>query len=136
MATFTKYQTFVYHLASGVHNFASHTVNVAVTADTPVAATDSVYADASALATVNGYVGGGYTTANTLTVVSGSAAIVGTDVSFTATGAVGPFRYAFLYNDSGSGDPLIGYWDYGSEVTLASGEVFTIDFGSAMFTVT
>ena len=136
MATFTKYDTFVYHLLSGVHDFSSHSVQVAVTADTPVPTTDSVYADASALGDVNGYASGGYTVAVSLTVVSGSAAVVGTDVTFTATGSVGPFRYAFIYNDTATNGELIGYWDYGSEVTLNTGETFTVDFGSSMFTVT
>ena len=136
MATFNKYQTFVYHLCSGVHDFSTHTVQVAVTADTPIAATDSVYADASSLGDVNGYASGGYTVAVSLTVVGGSAAIVGTDVTFTATGSVGPFRYAFIYNDTATNGELIGYWDYGSEVTLNTGETFTVDFGTSMFTVT
>lgn len=50
------------------------------------------------------------------------------DVVFTASGSMGPFRYAILYDDTLTGDPLIGYWDYGSSITLASGETFTVDF--------
>ena len=136
MATFTKYQNFVKDLCSGIHDFSTHTVQVAVTADTPIAASDSVYADTSALGDVNGYVSGGYTVAVSLTTSGGSVAIVGTDVSFTASGTVGPFRYAFLFNDTASAGNLIGYWDYGSDVTLATGEIFTVDFGTSMFTVT
>jgi hypothetical protein len=37
-----------------------------------------------------------------------------------------------IYNDTASNDELIGWYDYGSDVTLASGETFTVDFdGSA-----
>ena len=99
MATYTKYNQFTYHLLTGVHDFSTHTVNVAVTADTPIAASDSVYADTSALGDVNGYASGGYTVAVSLSTSGGSVAVVGTDVTFTATGSVGPFRYAFIYND-------------------------------------
>jgi hypothetical protein len=50
------------------------------------------------------------------------------DVVFTATGSMGPFRYAVLHNDTATNDELIGWWDYGSSITLASGETFTVDF--------
>ena len=52
------------------------------------------------------------------------------DVTFTASGgAIADFRYAVLYNDTPTSpaDALIGYWDYGSTVSLASGETFTWD---------
>lgn len=44
---------------------------------------------------------------------------------------------AVLYNDTPSSpaDPLIGYWDYGSSITLQIGETFTTDFGSSILTV-
>ena len=54
------------------------------------------------------------------------------DLTLTATGAVGPFRYVVLYNDTPSSpaDPLIGFWDYGSSVTMANTETFVIDFAA------
>jgi len=51
-----------------------------------------------------------------------------TDLVLTASGAVGPFRYVYLYDDGSTGDKLIGYYDYGSSISLASGHTFTIDF--------
>ena len=67
---------------------------------------------------------------------SSSAQTVGTyklvlaDLVLTASGAVGPFRYVYIYNDApvSPADPLIGLYDYGSSITLASGDTFTIDF--------
>ena len=66
---------------------------------------------------------------------SGTASITGVDVEWTATGAVGPFRYAVLYNDTHANDALIGWWDYGSSISLANGEKFKVDFGASMFTL-
>ncbi len=54
------------------------------------------------------------------------------DLTLTASGAVGPFRYIYIYDDNSTGDKLICYYDYGSEVTMANGDTFKIDFdGSA-----
>jgi hypothetical protein len=43
---------------------------------------------------------------------------------------VATFRYVVLYNDdpTSPADPLIGWYDHGSDVTLATGETYTIDF--------
>lgn len=59
---------------------------------------------------------------------SGTYKLTLTDLVLTATGAVGPFRYIYLYDDASTGDKLIGYYDNGSSVTLASGDTFTLDF--------
>jgi hypothetical protein len=55
---------------------------------------------------------------------------------FTATaGGMGPFRYAVLYNSS-AGNKLVGSYDYGSSVTLAVTETFTVDFDGSLGVLT
>ena len=83
--------------------------------------------------------GGATVTITASSQASGVYSLVGNDVVITASGgSVGPFRYAVLYNDTPTSpaDPLIAFWDYGSSVTLASGETLTVDFGSNILTVT
>jgi hypothetical protein len=140
LATYNKYQNFVEDLIEGVHDFDAHTIKVMLSNTAPNAATHTVRADSSELSGGGGYTSGGTATTITTSEASGTAKVVGTDVVFTAAaGTIGPFRYAILYNDTPSSpaDPLIGWWDYGSSITLADTETFTVDFDptNGIFTV-
>lgn len=128
MATFNKFHSFVEALAEKVHNLGADTLRVALTNTAPVA-TNTVLANITQIANGNGYPTGGTTaTLTSSSQSSGLYKLVLADVVFTATGSMGPFRYAVLYNDTAANDELIGWWDYGSSITLASGETFTVDF--------
>jgi hypothetical protein len=55
--------------------------------------------------------------------------VLGDPPTWTASGAgFGPFRYAVLYNDTAASKGLIGWWDYGSSISLSAGDTFTVDF--------
>lgn len=137
MASYNKFQDFVEQLCKGVHQLhaAGHTLKCYLSNDTPSASADAVKADLAEISAGNGYTAGGHDTQNDLSESSGTASCTGVDIVITASGAVGPFRYVVLYNDTAASDNLIGWWDYGSSIALANGETFTIDFGSSMFTV-
>lgn len=138
MATFNKFQQFVEDLGLGVHNLNTGTLKVYLSNATPSASLDAVKADLAEITAGNGYTAGGEDTLNTYTESSGTGSCVGTDVTWTASGGtIGPFQYVVLYNDTPTSpaDPLIGWWDYGSGVTLNAGESFTTDFGATMFTL-
>jgi hypothetical protein len=62
---------------------------------------------------------------------AGTLKLVCDDLSLSATGAVGPFQYVYIYDDGSTGDKLCWYYDYGSAVTLASGDSFVIDFDAS-----
>lgn len=131
MATFNKFQQFVEDLGKKVHDLSADTLKVALTNTAPNA-TDATLSQITQISNGNGYTTGGSTAATpSFEQTTGTAKLTATDVVFTASGgSVGPFRYAILYNDTPTSpaDPLIGYWDYGSSITLASGETFTVDF--------
>ena len=131
MATYNKYQNFVEDLIEGVHDWDAHVFKVMLSNSAPNAATHAVRADSTEIGAGNGYTSGGTATTITTSETTGTAKVVGTDVVFTASGgSIGPFRYAILYNDTPTSpaDPLVGWWDYGSAVTLADTETFTVDF--------
>ena len=133
--SFQKFNQFVEDLAEKVHNLGSDTLKVLLTNAAPTA-TNAVKGDLTEISSGNGYTSGGTAaTISSSAQSSGTYKLVLADVTFTASGgSIGPFRYAVLYNDTPSSpaDPLIGYYDYGSSITLASGESFTVDFdGSA-----
>jgi hypothetical protein len=144
MAAYNKYQQFVEDLNNKVHDLigtagsGADTLKVCLTNTAPNAATHAVRADITEISGGNGYTSGGASVANVGSESSGTVTVVGTDVTFTASGgSIGPFRYAVLYNDTPTSpaDPLIAWWDYGSSITLADGESFTVDFGSSLFTL-
>lgn len=139
MATFNKFQNFVEDLGKGVHNFSSHTLKIALTNTAPTAATDDTLSDITQISATGGYTAGGYTLDSvTWSETSGTASLAIADEVITASGGVvGPFRYFVLYNDTPTSpaDPLLGFWDYGSSITLADGETVTVDFGSTVLTL-
>jgi len=129
MATFTKFQPFVEAVAEKKHNLGSDQLVVALTNTVPVN-TNAVLTDLTQISYTNLSTRNVTTSASAQT--SGTYKLTLTDLVLTASGAVATFRYVVLYNDTATNDDLIGWWDYGSAVTLANGETFTIDFdGSA-----
>lgn len=127
MAAFNKFNSFVDALSKKVHNLGSDTLKVILTNSAPVA-TNTVLANITQIANGNGYTTNGTATTPTLSNASGTEKLVCTDVVFTASGSMGPFRYVVLYNSTATNGELIGWWDYGSAVTLAAAETFTVDF--------
>lgn len=133
MATFNKHFQFVEDLSLGVHNLNTGTLKVLLTNTAPTTG-NAVKGDLTEISAGNGYTAGGEDTQNTLAEASGTATLTGTKVVWTASGGtIGPFRYVDIYNDTPTSpaDPLIGWWDYGSALTLQIGETFSVKFNSS-----
>jgi hypothetical protein len=131
MAAFTKFQPFVENLAEKVFNLGSDTLRLALTNTAPVNTQGvlDLVTNHPPPAAANGYTAGGNTiTTSSSLQTAGTYKLTLADSVFTATaGGIGPFRYAILYDDTAAADQLIGFWDYGSSITLADGETFTWD---------
>ena len=134
--TFNFVNDFSEKIADGTHDLDTHTFKVALSNVAPDAA-DAVIADITQIAGGNGYTTGGTAlTTVTWTESSGTATFASDDVVFEASGgAIATFRYAVLYNDTATGDPLIGWLDYGEALDLADGETLTISESGGWFTV-
>jgi hypothetical protein len=138
MATVVLFDEFFNHLATGVHNLSTGAFKVALTNTAPVQDTGATLSNITQIAGSGGYTTGGSTIPLAWAETAAGSGIwqLGTDasdVTFTATaGGMGTFRYAVLYNDTPTSpaDPLIGYLDYGSAVSLAENASFEINAGS------
>ncbi len=109
------------------HNFASDTIKAVFTNSAP-SSSNTVLADITQISAGGGYSTGGFAVTVALSETSGVAKVTMTDYTFTASGgSVGPFRYVVIYNDTSASDKLVCYFDYGTSVTLADTETFTLD---------
>ena len=129
MVAYNKIQIFVEDLAEAIHDLDTDQLTVALTAaaNAPVA-TNNVLADLTEIAYTN--LSSRNITLTSSVHTTGTYKIILADLVLTATGAVATFRYVAIYNDGtvGKVNPLIAWYDHGSDVTLANGETFTIDF--------
>jgi hypothetical protein len=133
MATFNKFNAWVENMVE-VANLGSDQFVIALTNTAP-SASNSVLADITQISYTN-LSSRNVTTASS-TQTGGTYSLTLNDLVLTASGAVAAFRYVVLYDDTPTSpaDPLVGWWDYGSSITMANAETFTIDFTGAAITV-
>lgn len=126
MAVFNKFDCFVENVAEKVHNLGSDQLTLALTNTAPVAG-NTVLANITEVSYTNLSTRNLTTSSSSQT--SGLYKLVVADTTLTSTGgSTGPFQYVVVYNSTAAGGPLMGWYDYGSALTLASGESLTVDF--------
>jgi hypothetical protein len=136
MATFTRPDVFSLNLANKVYDLDSDTFRWAFSNTAPV-----LGSNITQIATGNGYTqmtygaGGNLATMSALS-SSGQTTTMAkssTDV-LTATGAVGPFQYLFLVDDTPTSplNPVTGWLNHGSAVTMANTDTYTIPSGNLL----
>jgi hypothetical protein len=132
MAAYNKFQVFVQDICQGVHNLATGALTVALTAtaNAPVA-TNTVLANLTQIAYTN--LSARVITTTSCVHTTGTLKLVLADLVLTASGTVAAFQYVVVYNDTPTSpaDPLIAWFDYGSALTLLTGETLTLDFDQA-----
>lgn len=138
MAAYQKFNDFVEQLGLAKHNLDTDFIGMALSNTAPVA-TNTILANITQIANGNGYTtAGGGAGADALgswaESPAGTGTLTGTKFTWTSSGAgMAAFRYVILFNDTQTSpiDALISWWDYGSALTLAVGETFTVKFNSS-----
>lgn len=136
MATFNKHNSWAEYMVEAA-NLGSDQFVVYLTNTLPTAA-NSVLADITQITYTN-LSSRNLTTASS-SQTGGTYTLVFNDLTLTASGgSVGPFRYVGIYDDtvtSPAADPLVGWYDYGSSITLADTETLLVDFGASALSLT
>lgn len=127
-----KFHCLTADLAHKKHDLSADTLKMLLTNSAPALA-NAVKTDITEIAAGSGYTAGGITIPVTSSAQSaGAYKLILTDTTLTASGgAIANWRYAVLYNDTSATDALMWYYDYGSVVTIASGESFLFDFDAS-----
>lgn len=125
MPSYNKFNSFVANIANKVYNLGSDSLKVALTDTLPTSANANL-ADITEISYTN--ISSRVITTTSSAQSGGTYKLILVDLVLTASGAVGPFRYVVIYDDTAGSKQLIGWYDYGSEVSMNSGDTFTIDF--------
>lgn len=138
MATYNKFNQTVEDWQEGVYTSSTDQFTVALTAgaNAPVA-TNSVLANLTEIAYTN--LSSRNLTTSTSGQTSGTFTQLFADLVLTASGgAVATFRYVVIYNNTPASplDPLLSFYDFGTDLTLADSETLTVDFTTSTYTVT
>jgi hypothetical protein len=127
MATYNKFNSFVAAVANKVHNLATDQLMVALSANaTPPVAGNTQLSNITEIAYTN-------LSPRVLSVISstqtgGLYKLMLSDLVLTASGPVAAFEWITIYNNTATNKELIAFFDYGSVVTMANGDTFTLHF--------
>jgi len=142
-SSYYKFNIFTQDIGNILHNLVSggNSIYIALMVGAPAATDTSINTTATPcvmvggsgsteLAAVSGYVKKGFNlTGQQFIHTSGVAKFYAAVATWTAGASMGPFRYAVVFNDTTGAAgtrPIIGYFDYGGNVTLGISETFTI----------
>lgn len=129
MATYTKINSFVENLAEKQIDLSGTGLTIALT-NTAHTSTWDELADLTQISYTN--LSSRVLTVSSSAQTSGTYKLVLNDLTLTASGAVGPFQYIYIYDDASTGDKLIAYYDNGTPITMANTDTVLLDFdGSA-----
>ena len=134
MVAYNKFNQFVQDLCLGVHNFSNNTSAVLTVALANLASTPSTSAaNLAAVSQISSYSALTTRIANITSCAqsSGTLKLIVADQVLTANATTPVFDNIILYNANSSalqGNALICFWTYGSDISLANNETFTIDY--------
>jgi len=138
MATLQKNNFFVLDVGLGVFNLNTNTIKIAFTDTAPTAAGTHVYADIASPLSLTNLLTSPTITGTGYTQTSGTATLAASTWTGTSqTGNFGPFRYIVFYSDTAASKNILGWIDYGSELTLngVNGDQLVLTIASGLLTL-
>lgn len=129
MPAFVVFDAFAEAMAEKKHDFSADQFMLAMSnaANPPAVDTDALLADITEIAYTN-------CSSRVLTLASSSQTgglyrAIFNDLTLTASGgSIAPFRYIYVYNNTAASKNLVGYIDYGSDLTLLDTHQLVINF--------
>lgn len=124
-AIFNKFNEFIADDMNKVHNLGSDQLKIALT-DVAPSASNTVLANITEISYTN-------ISSRNITVLSsiqtsGVYKLILANITLTASGVVPQFRYLVIYNSTASGGPLIGWYDFGSEINMINADIVPVTF--------
>ena len=128
MAVYNKFNSLVAALANKVHNLASDQLIIALSNVAPVAGNTQL-SNITEISYTN-------LSSRVLTVASSTQSgglykLIINDLLLTSSGTVATFQYVIIYNNTATNKELIGWYDYGSPLTLGNADTLNLDFDNA-----
>lgn len=141
-STFTLFDEAIKYLMDGTIDLDTHTFKAYLSNTAPDKALHNAKADIAGITEQNGYTELTLTASYTETGAGTGVWRFAHNADWTVTasgGSFGPFRYVIIYDDTVTvpeADVLLGYFDYGSAITVNTGESFVLDLDAnfALFT--
>lgn len=129
MATFNKINAFTHNLGRGIHNFSANTSVKVALSNVTVSAGMSTFSQITEITAGNGYAAGGEALSGvTWSTNAGTARLKASDLVITATGGtLATFRWVVFYDDKAASDELVGFYDFGTAVSITDTNTFTVD---------
>jgi len=138
MAAASYFNQFVEDLGLGLHNLNTDQLNVALFQAAGVDSADAVLADIIATeVTGTGYTTKGKDITNTWSETTGTASCLAVSPGAWTSGAGGwdGIRFGVVFNEdqTSPADPLVMFWDNGSDITLTEDDTFTFTITTDIF---
>lgn len=129
------FDTFIGFVGSGDIDLDTHAFKAVLSNTAPNPDTHDELVDITQIANGFGYVTGGVAlTSVTWTETAANSGIwewASADFEWTASGgSIGPFQYIPIYSDTSTSDKLVGYFNYGSPLTVPDGSIFRVQIGA------
>jgi len=140
MPTFVMFDEAMLNIGKGLIDLDSNVFKAMLSNVAPAQAVDDEKADITEIAAGNGYTAGGVTLTCTWVETGAGTGVWrfdSDDPSWTASGgAIATHQYLVVFDETSTGDKLLGYVDRGASATIPDGTTRTWTVAGGLFEIT